>query len=169
VNRLFTIAVMFLLVANIFPKNIFAADKEVNWSELTPEQAMKKWRLIDPKSETRKNYEKKYKERTKRLAESKKLREKAQTETTSRTEKYQKFIEIVENEREEKELFKKEQTLYEKQQLLYCNQLIDKVKNYEEYRTRWYKLNDQGERVYLSEKEVNSNYKALKVKIKIEC
>ncbi len=51
----------------------------------------------------------------------------------------------------------------------YCHRLTDRTRKYDEDRTIWYRLDENGERVYLGEDEVNKKYQDFLNEIAEEC
>ena len=72
-------------------------------------------------------------------------------------------------ERLEQERQQATQEAEDKKRIRYCNKVKDSLKQYEQARARWYKLNEQGERVYLSEDEINQRKEEIKDSIAEHC
>ena len=92
----------------------------------------------------------------------------AEKEAAERIQRQLELAEELRNERlrkqrEKEELLEKEEKLEKR-----CNRLKDDIRRFSE-RRRWYRLDESGERVYLSEAEVQRKQQALQTEFDQKC
>lgn len=144
-----------------------AAEEEIQWDKLTPEEAREKWQSKKSKWTIRR-------EKEQAAAREKKLRDEkrktqAQHGTRERTKRFQGLNALFEKDGKKKEKEKEEQKKKLAKQRKECLKLKNKLKDFEEYRTRWYKLDEEGNRVYLSQDEIDQDHRALGERIQRRC
>lgn len=69
----------------------------------------------------------------------------------------------------EQQAQKERRQLAEAKARKHCTLLKDKQRQFDEGRTRWYKLDSQGNRIYLSDQEIDASYKKLGQQIRKVC
>ena len=98
--------------------------------------------------------------------QGKKTAEQLWKEEEARIKKY-----VSEREQARAEKAKREADQLKSKEIkrVYCHRLTDRKRKYDEDRTIWYRLDENGERVYLGEDEVNKKYQDFLNEIAEEC
>jgi|GEM_PF-5897719 len=141
----------------------------INYENLTPDEAKKAWNEKDHRSEKRKRY----KEWERRNKERMALDHERLEQSIKEINAHKKWSEDYTHEKEKIRAIRKAQLENEQikreTRIKYCNSLKDEMRNYNEFRTRWYKLDKNGQRVYLDDDEILKNRKSLEDKIAEKC
>lgn len=163
----FVLMSVLLIVFVTSPSELFAEQKNVNWEKLTPEQAANKWQ--SRKSEAMLRYEQRISAQ-KKADRQNELRElEAQKGTVEIKRQYQELNSLFEQNRAKKKKTREEARKHLAEKRKECLRLKDKLKDYEVYRTRWYKLDEEGNRVYLSADEIDQDRRFLVETIHQHC
>ena len=92
----------------------------------------------------------------------------AEKEAAERMQRQLELAEQLRNERLKKQREKDERLEQEEKLEKRCNRLKDDIRRFSE-RRRWYRLDESGERVYLSEAEVQRKQQALQTEFDQKC